>query len=293
MLKRHSAKRLEGIIFTLPALVCIIILTAYPIYEIFRLSFSRVELATFVTEFVGFTNFKKIFASQVFWQTSKNMVIWVSVYVPAHFLLGLLTALALNRKIKWIGKPLRVIIFLPWTLALVSIALSWTWLLHAEYGLLNSFLKRAGLANLAQRWLSDPSLALYSLMLVNTWYLYPFVTLVLLAGLQTVPEDLISAARVDGANRLQIFFHVMLPCLEMVLGLAFILSLIYALQAFTTIWIMTGGGPANFTEMFSTFIYRHMFLFLDISTAAAMSVILFVITSIVIIPYVYLSTKEA
>jgi ABC-type sugar transport system permease subunit len=262
-------------------------------YEICRLSFSRVDLATLGAKFVGLANYKDIFTDEVFRRATKNMMIWIGVYVPAHFLLGLLAALALNlKKLKWTGKILRVAIFAPWTVSLISTALSWQWLLQTDYGLVNSFLKRAGLGGLTRSWLSDPSLALYSLMIVNTWWRYPFVMLVLISGLQTVPEDLISAARIDGANGIQILFYVILPWLKILISLTLVLSLIYALQAFTTIWVLTGGGPAHYTELYSTLIYRTCFTNLDWAGASVISVILFVVSSAVIIPYVYLSTKK-
>lgn len=291
--KALIVKKLVGVAFVIPALACIFIFSAYPMYEIFHLSFSRVDLATFTTEFIGFANYGEILSNRIFWQAGKNMVIWGGVYVPVLCLLGLLAALALNRKIKRVGRAFRIVVFLPWTISLVSITLSWMWLLQTDYGLVNSFLRRAGFASVAQDWLSNPSLALYTVMLVNTWHRYPFVMLLLLAGLQTVPEDLISAARVDGANKLQIFFYVTVPWLRTIIGLTLILSVISALQAFTTIWVLTGGGPANSTQLFSTLIYRSSFVNLDWATATGISVILLVISSAVIIPYVYLATKKA
>jgi multiple sugar transport system permease protein len=213
------------------------------------------------------------------------------MYLPLHFLIGLVAALALN-DIRKGRKIVRLLILLPWTLSLVSIALSWKWMLHRHFGLLNSILKAIGLKFLAQDWLSSSTFALPSLIAVNTWYRYPFVMLVLLAGLQTVPDDLLSAARVDGANKLQSFIHVVVPWMRTIMGLTLVLSFIYTIQAFTTVWIMTGGGPAGSSELFSTYIYRRAFVAMDLPEAAAVAVILFVVATVAIVPYVYLSTRK-
>lgn len=289
--KLLRSKRLVGVALTLPALVCIMILTLYPIYETFVLSFSKLNLTTFQTEYIGLANYKRLFTSSVFWRTSKNMVIWISLFVPVHFLLGLLAALVLNQRERG-RKVLRLIIFLPFTLCLVSVALSWRWLLHSDYGLINNFLTKVGLISLTRKWLIDPSTALYALVVVNTWFRYPFVMLLILAGLQTVPKDLISAAEVDGANKLQVFIHVTVPWLRNLIGLTLIMAIIWAMQIFTLIWLLTGGGPAHYTELFSTLIYRESFRNLNMTRASSVGVFLFLLTSFAVIPYLYLATKE-
>jgi len=293
LLKASSKRKVTGIVFVLPALVCIVILTVYPVYEVVRMSFSEISLGNFGGgKFVGLENFVRVFQDKVFIRALKNLLLWLVIYVPMHYVLGFLAALALNRPFRF-SNLVRLIIFLPWTFSLVSATLGWMWFLHTDYGLLNALLRNIGLEGFIRKWLSDPSIALYSLMVVNTWYQYPFVMLGLLAALQTVPEDLIAAARVDGANRLQTFFHVVLPSIKVSAGLILILSLIYAMQAFTTIWVLTGGGPANATELPATLIYKNAFTYLNWSKASAMSVLLFVFSSFAIIPYVRLATREA
>lgn len=286
-----GSKQLIGIVFTLPALLFIIILTAYPIYETFLLSFSKLDLATFNTKYIGWANYKKVFATSAFWQTSKNMAIWVGLFVPIHFLLGLLAALALNQ-CKWGRRGFRLIIFLPFTLCLVPVALSWRWLLHSQYGLLNNFLIMAGLTSLQRGWLINPSIALYVLISVITWYRYPFVALMILAGLQTVPRDLLSAAEIDGANKLQVFTYITLPWLKNIIGLVLIMEIVFAMQIFTPIWLLTGGGPAHYTELFSTLIFRMSFRNMKFSEASVVGTVLFALTFLVIVPYVYIATKQ-
>lgn len=283
-------KELTAVAFISPAMICIFILTLYPIYEVIALSFSKVDLATLSKQFIGFANYREIFTDTVFGQASKNMAIWICVYVPTHFLLGMAAALALNTIIRG-RRIITTIIFLPWTISLVTVGLVWIWLLHSDYGWVNSFLRSVGLSSLVRSWLSDPSLSLYTLMFVNSWFSYSFVMLLTLAGLQTIPKSLIEAARIDGATKWQVFIHVIVPWLKVILALSFTLQVVYALQSFTTIWIMTGGGPLYSTELFSTLIYREAFVFLDLPQASAIGVILLIVASVVIIPYVYISTK--
>lgn len=283
--------KLVGIALILPALFVIVLLTSYPIYQTCVLSFSKLNLGTLHTEYIGLTNYTRIFGMESFWKATKNLIIWTTIFVPVHFLLGLLAALALN-EVRRGKKVARLIIFVPFTLCLVSAALSWRWFLHSEYGLVNNFLAQIGLTNLEQKWLSNPSIALFTLIGVTTWFRYPFVMLMLLAGLQTVPQDLISAARIDGANKLQVFTHVTLPWLRNIIGLTLVMEIIFAMQIFTLIWLLTGGGPAHYTELFSTLIYRLSFRYVDMTAASAIGVLLLVITSFAIIPYVLIAKRR-
>ncbi|GAH84747.1 unnamed protein product, partial [marine sediment metagenome] len=126
----------------------------------------------------------------------------------------------------------------------------------------------AGLTSLQQGWLINPSIALYVLISVITWYRYPFVALMILAGLQTVPRDLLSAAEIDGANKLQVFTYITLPWLKNIIGLVLIMEIVFAMQIFTPIWLLTGGGPAHYTELFSTLIFRMSFRNMKFSEAS-------------------------
>jgi multiple sugar transport system permease protein len=285
------SRGVQGVLFILPALMVLLILTIYPIYQTITLSFSKLDMLTLGKEFVGWSNYARVLNKEFFWKAARNMVVWTALFVAVHFLLGYFAALGIHR----LGggqKFFKVMVFLPWTLCLVSVALSWKWLLHSDYGLINSFLGRIGLGAWEQEWLSDPATALYSLIGVSSWYRYPFVMLMVLAGLQTVPDDLISAARIDGASRFQTFVYVTLPWLRNLNGLILVMSVIYAMQIFTPIWLMTGGGPAHYTELFSTLIYRLSFRNLDFTAASSIGTILFVFSTAAIAPYVYFASQR-
>jgi multiple sugar transport system permease protein len=171
----------------------------------------------------------------------------------------------------------RAILLIPWVISAVAAAYVWKWILHSDYGLLSGSLVNWGVIDRPLVLLDSIDLVMPTLIGVNVWKEFPFVMIMVTAGLQTVPEQLLRAARVDGANTWQQFRHVTLPHLKGVLLITTLLLFVTNLNSFTLVWLMTGGGPANASALWITEIYKIAFASLGYGLASAFSVILFLI----------------
>ena len=219
--------------FSLPAIFILLAVLAYPIISSFILSFQEVGLGAggIVTEFIGLDNYAKIFQDAAFKNAFYNSIYFTVVEVIAVTLLSLGLALILNHPL---GRPAiyRVILLIPWALAPVANAVLWKWIYNANYGVLNAIVVGLGLSETGIVWLGSPFLALNMILIADVWKAIPFITLLLLAGLQNIPIRLYKAALMDGATSWQQFVHVTLPGLRTTLIISIVLQSIWALKVF-------------------------------------------------------------
>ena len=197
--------------------------------------------------FVGLDNYAKAFADPVFWEGLRASVIWVAVAVGLQFLVGLGTALLLNRVFWWRGIA-RALVVVPWALPSVIIGLIWTWMLDFNLGLINELGLRLGLLGGPIAWLSQPGTAFAAVILAVVWQGFPFFAVTLLAGLQAIPAELYEAASLDGATSFQKFWNVTLPGIAAVITTALLLRMIWVANSLDLILVMTGGGPGTATQ---------------------------------------------
>jgi multiple sugar transport system permease protein len=191
-----------------------------------------------------------------------------------RFVLGFLAALVFNARVPgttW----MRVLVILPWTIPSVVSANLWRWILQTDAGILDQTLRAWGLPAIALNWLGNPTTALPAVMVAYSWAGFPFIMLLILAGLQGVPEEQYEAAKVDGANPWQLFRFITVPAVRGVLVIALILETVSAINSFDTLMVMTGGGPANATQIWSIAIYRTGFADFNLGGASALSVLMF------------------
>jgi multiple sugar transport system permease protein len=208
--------------------------------------------------------------------------------LAVELVVGMSIALALQRAT--LGRRvLRLIIAVPLMVAPVVGALAWRFLFSNDYGLINAGISLLGLD--PPQWFADPWLARTTILIANAWLALPFVVLVLLAGLANVPEELLEAARTDGANKTQTFFRIVLPLLRPAILIVLVIRLADAFRTFDAVYVLTGGGPANTTELMSTYLYKTMFTRTDFSAAAAIT-ILFVIVVGVLAGALFLLLRE-
>jgi multiple sugar transport system permease protein len=211
--------------------------------------------------------------------------VFVGGTVALHLVLGMAVALALDAQIR--GRQLwRVLMILPWTLPDVISGLVWRFMYNPTAGIINGVLRRTGLAQSYIDWLGNPDLALPSVILADVWRGYPFVMIILLAGLQSTSSELSEAARIDGARWWQEFWYVTLPQLRRIIMVAIALDAIWQFRRFGLVYNMTLGGPGRLTEILSLNIYKTYFEFFEYEYASAMAVVLAIIMVIVTIPYV-------
>lgn len=273
-----------GYILILPAIILIFLMMLYPIIQTAVFSVSKVQLPNFETMFVGLDNFIKVVNEPDFWPLLERTLIWIVGTVALRFVLGFVCALIFNARVRgtvWI----RVLVILPWTIPSVVGANLWRWILQADTGVLNETLRALGLGDLAQDWLGNSSFTMLSVIVAYSWAGFPFVMLLILAGMQGIPGEYYEAAKVDGANWWGLFRFITIPSLKGILTIALILEIVSAINSFDTIMVMTNGGPANATMIFSIDIYKTGFTAFDLGGASAMSVLLFVGALVVFVIY--------
>jgi multiple sugar transport system permease protein len=224
-------------------------------------------------------------------QALVNTIWWVLGSVIAQVILGTATAILLNQNF-WGRSIVRSLTLLPWVVPGIVAATTWAWMFHTEFGIINYMLTSAGAVPEAVNWLGDANLVLPVLIAINVWKLFPFVAIMVLAGLQSIPNDLYEAARVDGANIWHEVWHISLPGVRPVLTAVTLLLVIWALNSITIIYAITKGGPANKTLITPIQIFRSAFESVAFNQAAALSVMFFAVVIAVVLVYIKVSAPN-
>ncbi|GIQ68800.1 sugar ABC transporter permease [Xylanibacillus composti] len=242
-------------------------------------------------EFVGLAHFKTLFSDKIFYMAFSNTLIWTLGVVFGQFALGLGIALMLNEKFPGRG-IYRSLILIPWVVPMIAAALTWKWIYSADYGVLNYFLKQIGLISTNIDWLGNPSIALFSVIMTNVWKGIPFVAVVLLAGLQSIDNEMYEAAQVSGANLFQRFWYITLPSLKGVSIVVIVLTTIWTFNQFDLLYLMTKGGPSNSTQIIPVYTYLNAFNFFKMNYAAAVSTVGVVLLSVLAFWHLRTSKEE-
>ena len=279
--RRHRRNAAEAYGFLAPTLILIVVLMVVPIVMVLGYSFLDNVILNKSPEFVGLDNFVAILSDGAFFNAIGNTLVFTLTSVAAHLVLGLTFAMLLNSPlVDRVSRSIfRGLYILPWLFTAAVIAVLWRMLL-APNGVVNFLL------NTEIEWLASPQLALASVTFINIWAGYPFFMVSLLAGLQGIPGDLYEAATVDGANGRQRFFNVTLPQLKPIIVSLVLLDLIWTSQQFALIWMTTGGGPINVTEVLSTYTYKLAFSTYDFSLAATSAVLILLMSMVLAFFYV-------
>jgi multiple sugar transport system permease protein len=265
-------------LYVAPAILVMLIVIAYPIYYTIELSFfnTPASLALSQKQFNGLDNYVTILGSAIFWKVTWQTVIWTVLSTAFAFLLGLGAALALHRE--FAGRALlRGLLLIPWVVSAVAASYVWKWLYHSDFGAISALLTAIGLIKEPINFIDNASTSLYSLIVVNVWKEFSFAMIMLMAGLQTVPDTLLRAAQVDGASPWQRFWHVTFPHLSGVSTVTILLLVVQNFNSFIIPFIMTGGGPVGSTQIWITHIYELAFLRQRWGVGAAYAVLLFII----------------
>ena len=267
-------------VFVTPGLALIGVFFAIPVIGSFLLSFTDFDIYSIgdpaSTRFIGLENYRALFTTPLFWTALKNTTYYVAVGGPLSVAVSLAAAIAVNAKaVRW--KPFfRSAFFAPWVTSLVAVSLVWRYVYHPQYGPLNAMLGALGIGPID--WLGNPRWAMPAIILVSVWKNFGYNMLVFLAGLQTVPEELYEAADLDGAGVWRRFRHVTLPMLGPTLVFVGIVTMIAAFQIFSEPYVMTQGGPLKSTLTLMLFMYEQGFRWWRLGFAAAVAVVLFLLT---------------
>lgn len=279
-------------LYVLPAIIVMLVVIAYPIYYTIELSFFKTPPGLQLRDkiFIGTDNYAAILASDVFWKVTLNTVIWTLASTLIAFVLGFGAALALHRD--FAGRAvLRAILIIPWVISAVAASYIWKWIYHSDFGVLGAVLVQLGFLDRQPNFIDNVNSVLPSLIVVNIWREFPFAMIMLMAGLQTVPEQLLRAAKVDGASAWQRFWHVTFPHLRGVSTVTILLLAVANFNSFIIPWIMTGGGPAGSSDIWITHIYQLAFGRQRWGVASAYAVILFIVMMVLGYFYVRALTK--
>ena len=269
-----------GLVFVLPALIVLAMLIAYPVAYTGLLSVTDRQGA-----FVGTRNFEIVLAARATPQAFWNTVVFVGGSIVFQVGLGTLTAVLLNQNFPGRG-ILRSITLIPWVVPGIVAATTWAWMFHTEFGIINYMLTAPGILPEPVGWLTNRDTVMPVLIAINVWKLFPFVAIMVLAGLQSIPNDLYEAARVDGASFRQEVWHIMLPQVRSVIVAVTLLLVIWGLNSITIIYATTRGGPANRTLITPIQIFRLAFESTQFNQAAALSVVFFAVALVIVIIYV-------
>jgi multiple sugar transport system permease protein len=276
-ISRAARETLANYIYLLPAAICLGGTVLFPILKSIYMSlYHNVLSRPQDYRFIGLGNYIRMLHDPTFWLTLQNSVVWVFWSVGIQFVLGSLGALVLNAEFK--GRAVfRTLNLLPWIIPGVVVGLVWEYIYQPNYGPLNDILRRVGLLTVPIAWLSQPTSAMAAVIFANIWRGIPFFTIMILAGLQAIPDEVYEAATVDGASVVQRFWHVTLPMLRPIIVVATATRIIWTFNYADLIFVMTSGGPANATQITSSYTLLTAYTDLDFGYAATLSVVLLVI----------------
>ena len=266
-----------GYSYLLPAALCMLATVVVPIGMAMKMSlYNDVLYKPQEYRFIGLGNYVRLAQDPVFWLTLWNSFVWVFASVVLQFVAGFAAALLLHQAFR--GRALvRMLALLPWIIPGVVVGLIWEWLYQPNYGVINDLLIKAGWLHDRIAWLSSPDLAMAAVVFTNVWRGIPFFAIMLLAGLQAIPGELYEAAHVDGAGVLARFRHITLPLLRPIIVVATATRIIWTFNYADLIFVMTSGGPANATQITSTYTLLQAYANLDFGYAAALSVVLLLV----------------
>jgi multiple sugar transport system permease protein len=272
-------RSLAAWIFVGPALIAIGVFFAVPVAAALLMSLTDFDIYALADlsnlRFVGLDNYAALLQRPLFWQALWNTVLFVVIGVPLSIGASLGAALLLNSKVARFQGFFRTALFAPVVTTLVAVAVVWRYLFHTRYGLINHALAQVGITPID--WLGDPQWAMPAIVLLSVWKNFGYNMVILLAGLQAIPEDLYEAARLDGARRWALFRHITLPCLAPLLLVVGILTMAGHFQLFAEPYVMTQGGPAQRTVTVLYLMYEEGFKWWSLGSASAVAFVLFVI----------------
>ena len=279
--RRHS-RRSDGPawLMLLPALVALGAVSVFPIANGLWLSLHNTSLVTQENDFVGLDNFRQLWGDDTFWNAWRHTVVFTIVSTLAETFIGLGMALLLVEPFR--GRAvIRAAMLVPWAMPTVVTSKMFGWLFDGQHGVVNYVLRTLGLIRDNVNWYGSVDHALGTIIVADVWKTAPFMALLLLAGLQTIPKSLTEAARMDGAKSWQAFLHVRLPMLWSTLLIAGLFRALDAFRVFDLVYVLTGGGPADSTETLSTLSYKTLFSTLQFGYGSALSTAMFVTEAII------------
>ena len=274
-----------GVMLIAPTVLVFCAVIVYPLISAIYLSLFQIYTPTQEGGFVGFANYQALIASGEFWRSLFNTVVWTVGTLTLQIVFGVAMALLLHQNI-WFRSLARSLVLFPYFVSTVVAVLVWRWLFNDLYGILNHMLMVSGISDMPVDWLGSMPNAMISIILVGAWKYFPFVVIAVLARLQTIPDALYEAARIDGAGPISRFFDVTLPQLRDVLVVIILLRAIWDFKEFDLIYLLTGGGPVISTQTLSLLVYKEAFALNQMGAASAFAVAMMVVMLVFMLVYI-------
>ncbi|MDO5797470.1 MAG: sugar ABC transporter permease [Eubacteriales bacterium] len=287
-----TKKKIAPYLYVMPVLILLLIMYGYPLIKSIIMSLQDYKLTSSGSApFNDFANFKKMFSDTDFLLLLKNSLIYVIISVMAQFVLGLILALCLKTKFRGRG-IYQSIVFLPWAFSSFVVGLMFRWSFNGEYGVVNDILMKMGIIKENVAWLGTPGLSLAVVIIAMIWMGIPFFGIMILAALQSVPDDIYEAADIDGCGMFRKFFSLTLPYIKPTIIMTVLLRTIWIFNSFDLIVIITGGGPVNYSQTLPSYMYSKAFASYDFGLASAFGVLLIVILGIYAVLFLKLSNYD-
>jgi len=280
----HDVSLVTALPWIGPALILISLVVIWPVIELVRISFTDISAAGSLLDFNGLINYRDLIANADLYPVARRTILWVFGIVLFTVLISLPVAQLINQNFPG-RKYVRWALIFPWAASVVMTSMIWTWILDAYSGELNLTLTQLGIISEPVDWVNNPGSSFYFLMAVAVFVSIPFTSFVLLAGLQSIPHDIVEAASVDGATSWQIYRKIKFPLLRNSLLIATIINLINVFNSFPIIWIMTRGGPGYDTDTTTTFAYKLAFIESNMGQSTALGVFNFIVIMIIVAFY--------
>jgi len=278
-----------AVLLVLPGLALLVAVVLYPLIAALVTAFFQQSLVIPGRQFVGLDNIISVLQGDFVDLLAQTLTFTVgTTLIP--FVIGFALALALNTRIRG-ANVLRGFFLVPWLIPGVVVSFLWMWIFNANYGVLNGLLETVGAIDGPEAWLAHPGTAMAAVIIAKSWQSFPWMMVMLLAGLQTVPGELHEAAEIDGAGVVRRFFAITVPHLKGIIGLVVLLEFIWNFQHFDIIYVLTGGGPAGATQTFATAVYETAFKGYDLGRAGALGLLWMVLLMVLVVVYVRFSEK--
>ncbi len=278
-------------VLLIPSLIIIAVVFLYPMLYSLAMSFHQVNVSDQSWVLYGLKNYIALFKDKLFLKSCRITAEFTLLSVSFEMVVGTLMAVLLNQKFRGRGF-VRGIMIIPWALPTVVNAIMWKWIFNANYGAFNAMLSKFGLISEYHNWLGQPVSAFFCVLFANIWKETPYVVLLVLAGLQSIPSELYESANVDGCHPVKAFFSITVPMLKNILVILLITKTIWTIQTYDVISIMTGGGPANATQLIAYYVQKTTFKFFDFGGGSAMSYVILFVTFILSLLYIKVTAKN-
>lgn len=280
-----------GFLLVLPALIVFSLIVLYPFLSSVSHSFFKAGMLTTEKSFIGLNNFKSILSDSNFTKILINTFIFVFGTTFLSFILGFIWAIILNQGFKG-SEFLRGITLVNWIIPGTAIGFLWMWIFHGQFGVLNYILRSLGIIKENITWLADPKFSMLAVIIARTWQYMPWFMALLIGGLKGISNDMVEAARIDGANNFKVFTKIVLPSMKNIIFFILLLGIIAGLQHFDIIWVMTTGGPGISTTTLSVEVYKTAFQNWNLGRASAMGTIWVAILSVFMFLYLKMQREK-